>query len=82
MFDLSPFVTAAILATEAKTWLYAGVKEHVVREGLGIGMVTYYQALNQIIDSELGMQMDPALCRLLRERRDRLQLSRSQRRTA
>lgn len=65
MIDLAPLVTAAVLATEAKTWLYEGVKEQVVRQSFGISLTRYYQHANRVIDSELALQMDPATTRRL-----------------
>lgn len=80
MIDLAPLVAAAVLSIEAKTWLYTGVKEHVVRESLGLSMTRYYQLVNALIDTELALQIDPATTRLLQSKRDRLQRSRSARR--
>ncbi len=77
MFDLSPLAAAVMLDIEGKTWLYPGVKEHVVRECLGIGMTRFYQSLNQLIDTELALQLDPITTRRLRAKRDRFQRSRS-----
>lgn len=71
MFDLSPLAAAVMLDIEGKTWLYPGVKEHVVRECLGLSMTRYYQTLNALIDTELALQLDPITCRMLRAKRDR-----------
>jgi hypothetical protein len=81
MLDLSPIVAAFILTTESRTWLYPGVKEHAVREVLDIGMARYYQILNQLLDSELALQLDPATTNRLRHIRETRQRSRSLRRT-
>jgi hypothetical protein len=77
MFDPAPIAAAIMLDIEGKTWLYPGVKEHVVRECLGIGMTAFYQSLNRLIDTELALQLDPITTRRLCSKRERLQRSRS-----
>ncbi len=68
--DLSPLVAAAALSIEAKTWLYRGVKEAVVRDCLGLSMTHYYLYVARLIDTELALQLDPHTTTILRRRRD------------
>jgi transposase len=70
---LDPTVIAAAIALdiEAKTWLYPGVKEHVVRECLGLSMTTYYQWVNRLLDTELALQLDSLTTHRLQRKRDR-----------
>lgn len=79
MFDPRPLVAAVMLDIESKTWLYPGVKEHVVREVLGVGMTAYYQALSRLIDTELALVLDATTTNMLRRKREGLQRSRSAR---
>lgn len=79
MLDLAPITAAIMLDIEGKTWLYPGVKEHVVRESLGLGMTRYYQFVNALIDTELALQLDPATTNRLRHIRTTRQRSRSAR---
>lgn len=80
--DLSPFVAAFVLSTEAVTWTFAGNKESHVRKHLDIGITAYYQILNALIDSELGQQVDAGTCRRLRSIRDARLVSRFGQRSA
>jgi transposase len=70
---LDPTVIAAAIALdiEGKTWLYPGVKEHVVRESLGLSMTTYYQWVNRLLDTELALQLDSLTTHRLQRKRDR-----------
>jgi hypothetical protein len=81
---LDPTVIAAAIALdiEGKTWLYPGVKEHVVRECLGLSMTHFYQWLNHLIDTELALVLDPHTTAALRAKRERGQRSRSSRLSA
>jgi hypothetical protein len=70
---LDPTVIAAAIALdiEGKTWLYPGVKEHVVRESLGLSMTHFYQFVNRLIDTELALQLDSLTTNRLRAKRQR-----------
>lgn len=82
MFDPTPLAAAIALDIEAKTWLYPGVKEHVVRESLGLSMTRFYQWVNTLIDSKLALQLDPVTTRRLQRLRETRQRSRSSRLSA
>lgn len=82
VIDPHPLVAAIMLSLEQKTWLYSGVKEHVVRESLGLSMTRYYQWLNVLIDTELALQLDPHTVARLRHIRTTRQRSRSSRLSA
>lgn len=71
MFDPSPLAAAIALDIEGKTWLYPGVKEHVVRESLGLGMTRYYQWLNRLLETELALILDAHTTHALRSKRER-----------
>lgn len=77
MFDLSPFVAAAMLTIESQTWRHAGNKERAVRETFNVTMVRYFQMVNILIDTELALLIDPATTRRLRLIRAERQRSRS-----
>ena len=77
MFDPTPIAAAIALDIEGKTWLYPGVREHVVRECLALSMTRYYQFVNQLVDTELALQLDPLTTNRLRQIRSTRQRSRS-----
>lgn len=68
--DLSPFIAAFMLSTEATVWTFPGNKEAHVRKHLDVTMVRYTSLLNRLIDSELGQQIDAGTCRRLRNIRN------------
>lgn len=71
MFDPSPIAAAVMLDIAGKTWLYPGVREHVVRECLDLSPTQFWQAVNVLIDTELALQLDPVTTKRLRSVRDR-----------
>lgn len=73
-------VEREILAIEGQWWRYAGAKEAVIRERLGITTTRYYQLLNALIDTERAMAHDPILVKRLQRIRTQRQRSRSARR--
>ena len=77
MHDPTPIAAAIALDVEAKTWMYVGVKERVVRECLGLSLTGFYQFVNRLIDTELALQLDPVSTHRLRRVRDARQRSRS-----
>lgn len=74
--DLSPFVAAFVLGTEAVTWTFAGNKESHVRKHLDVTMVRYTQILNALLETELALQIDPVTTNRLRNLRAARQRSR------
>lgn len=64
---------ADILAFEA-SWLnrtHDGAYERAVREVFGVSVIRHAQVLNRVIDYPAAISLDPVVCRVLRERRDR-----------
>lgn len=68
-----------MLAIERLWWRYAGLKEQEIRAKLDIGMTTYYQRLNVLIDTERAMARDPHTVKRLQRIRAQRQRSRSTR---
>lgn len=66
-----------MLAIEAKWWQYAGLKEQHVRDTLDMSMTTFYQRVNQLIDTERALAYDPFTVKRLRKLREERQRSRS-----
>lgn len=50
-----------VLACERGWWRYAGNKEELVREQLGLSPVRYYQLLNRLLDDPEALATDPLL---------------------
>lgn len=80
--DLSPFIAAFMLSTEATVWTFAGNKESHVRKHLDVTMVRYTQILNQLIDTELALLIDPQTTRRLQRIRSARMASRFGQRSA
>jgi hypothetical protein len=55
-----------VLAIEAKTWRYQGVKEDHIRKELGITATRYYQRLNRLIGDPVAYAEHPVLIKRLR----------------
>jgi len=60
---------ARILELEQCAWSTPGAKAAVIRDRLGMTPTAYYQALNELIDSEAACRAFPVLVNQLRERR-------------
>lgn len=65
MTGFDPDIARKILAIEAQTWVFAGRKEAHVREVLDVSMTRYYQLLNDLINTELALQIDALTTRRL-----------------
>lgn len=60
-----------ILQTEGRWFRYAGSKEALVRQELGLSGVRYYQILNGLLDRPEALQYAPIVVNRLRGRRER-----------
>jgi hypothetical protein len=69
-----------ILAFERQWWKYAGAKETAIRDLFDMSATRYYQVLNQLLDSEAALAVDPMLVKRLRRMRSSRQRERSSRR--
>ncbi|GAB3190794.1 DUF3263 domain-containing protein [Nesterenkonia suensis] len=69
-----------ILALERQWWKYAGAKDQAISDQLQISAVTYYQLLNQLLDSDAALMHDPMLVKRLRRQREARQRARASRR--
>lgn len=58
-----------ILALEARTFRYVGVKERRIREELGMTPLAYMVRLNALLDEPAALREAPALVHRLRARR-------------
>lgn len=58
-----------ILAFERQWWKFPGAKDTAVRELFGISATSYYQLLNDIIDTQAALAADPMLVKRLRRAR-------------
>ncbi len=67
-----------ILDFERQWWRYAGAKESSIRELFDLAPPAYYQLLNNLIDREAALLIQPMLVKRLR----RLRESRTQARAA
>ena len=67
-----------ILAFERDWWRQPGAKEQTIRETFGLSATRYYQILNDLIDQQAALEVDP----LLVKRLQRLRSSRMRQRTA
>ncbi|WP_261625066.1 DUF3263 domain-containing protein [Nesterenkonia marinintestina] len=70
----------SILQLERQWWKYAGAKDQAISERLGMTAVSYYQALNRLIDSEAALAHDPMLVKRLRRQRESRHRARASRR--
>ena len=70
----------AILAFERQWWKYAGAKDRAIRELFDLSPTRYYQLLNNLMDKQEAIQVDPMLIKRLRRQRAIRQRSRSARR--
>ena len=66
-----------ILEVEARRWKYAGAKDAVIRNELGISATAYYARLNQVLDDPAAMAHDPQTVNRLRRLRHARRLSRA-----
>jgi hypothetical protein len=64
-----------ILDLEAQRWDTAGGKEQAIRDRLGMSPVRFYQRLNQLLDTEQALAVDPLMVNRLR----RIRASRAER---
>lgn len=55
----------AMLDLERSWWQHPGAKEQAIRDRFGVSAVTFYQRLNQLIDTEAALAHDPVLVRRL-----------------
>jgi hypothetical protein len=69
-----------ILAFERQWWKHAGAKERAIRELFCMSPTRYYQVLNQLIDSEAALRVDPMLIKRLRKTRASRKRTRAARR--
>ena len=81
MSDL-PSDAQAVLDLEAQRWKYAGAKDAVIRDRLGLSATAYYARLNQVLDDPAAMAHDPQTVNRLRRLRDVRRAGRSGRRSA
>lgn len=66
-----------LLSIEKSFWQYAGIKEQVVRERLGISMVTFYQRLNAMLSDPRTEAAEPVIIHRLQRLRDTRKRSRA-----
>jgi hypothetical protein len=58
-----------ILAFERQWWKYAGAKEQAIRELFDMSATRYYQLLNNLLDKQEAIRVDPMLIKRLRRQR-------------
>ena len=68
---------AEILDFERTWWKASGLKEQSIRERFAWSPTRYYQALNNLIDTEAALAADPLLVKRLRRLRDARRRNRS-----
>lgn len=71
-------VELRILEFERQWWRYAGAKESAIKELFDLTPPAYYQALNNLIDREEALLVQPMLVKRLRRLREARTTSRSQ----
>lgn len=71
-----PEPARTILAIERLTWRYAGYKEQVIRELLGLSPTAYHQKWNRMIDDPAIEQADPHTVRRWKRLRESRQSTR------
>lgn len=69
-----------ILAFERQWWKYAGAKEQAIRELFDMSPTRYYQLLNNLLEKQEAIQVDPMLIKRLRRQRSVRLRSRAARR--
>ena len=69
-----------ILAFERQWWKYAGAKEQAIRELFDMSPTRYYQLLNNLLEKQEAILVDPMLIKRLRRQRSVRLRSRAARR--
>lgn len=59
----------AILELEKQWWRYAGAKQQVIRDELGLTPTRYYQILNALLDDPAALLAEPVVIRRLQRQR-------------
>ncbi len=66
-----------ILAFERQWWKYAGAKERAIREIFDMSPTRYYQLLNNLVEKQAALAVDPMLVKRLRRQRATRQRTRA-----
>lgn len=68
-----------ILAFERQWWKYQGAKEQAIRELFDMSATRYYQLLNNLVEKQAALAVDPMLVKRLRRHRATRQRTRAAR---